>query len=35
VVLVLLISLLQGCTRDFDLNPVTTVMRTIIKMDNN
>jgi len=35
VALVLWSSLLQGCTRDFDLNPITTVMRTLIKVDNN
>ncbi len=34
VALVMLISL-SGCAKDFDLNPVTTVMRTILKLDNN
>jgi hypothetical protein len=34
VVLVMLTSL-SGCVKDLDLNPATTVMRTIIQMDNN
>tara|TARA_R100001509_G_scaffold74252_1_gene41393 strand:+ start:1912 stop:2061 length:150 start_codon:yes stop_codon:yes gene_type:complete len=33
VVLVLLKVLLQGCTRDWDLNPATTIVRAIIKVD--
>jgi hypothetical protein len=31
VVLVLLSSLLQGCTKDFDLNPTSTIVRMIVQ----
>jgi hypothetical protein len=34
VVLVLLSSLLMGCIKDYDLNPATTVIRTLLKGNN-
>tara|TARA_R100001129_G_C5291447_1_gene239784 strand:- start:413 stop:553 length:141 start_codon:yes stop_codon:yes gene_type:complete len=35
IVALVMLTSLSGCAKDFDLNPATTVMRTIIKMDNN
>lgn len=35
IVALVMLTFLSGCAKDFDLNPITTVMRSIVKMDNN
>jgi len=35
IVALVMLASLSGCAKDFDPNPITTVVRSIIKMDNN